>query len=237
MPELLALFQFNDQGWGDELATGLLVTVLLALCTLPLGLLIGLLIAGAKLSSFRPLRFFGSTYTTALRGVPELLTLFLIYNGLQLLINRLALLFDPEAQVELSPFAAGTIALAMVFGSYAAEVFRGAFLSVDRGQIEAGQAAGMPRFLVFHRILLPQAWRIALPGLGNLWLIMLKDTALVSVIALDELLRKTNIAVSVTKQPFVFYLVACLLYLALTLLSGRIYQRLEAGASRGVRRA
>jgi polar amino acid transport system permease protein len=177
-------------------------------------------------------------YTTLMRGLPEILTLFIVYNGVGLLLNRAMAMLSPEAApVEFSPFAAGVVALALVFAAFAAEVLRGAFLAVPEGQIMAGRAIGMTPRQIFWRIKLPQLWRFALPGMGNLWLNLLKDTALVSVIALDDLMRATKVAVGVTKQPFTFYLVACLIYWLLCLVSELGMARLEQRANRGVRRA
>jgi polar amino acid transport system permease protein len=139
--------------------------------------------------------------------------------------------------VEFSPFAAGVVALAMVFAAFAAEVLRGAFQAVPEGQIMAGLAIGMTKRQIFWRIKLPLLWRYALPGMGNLWLNLLKDTALVSVIALDDLMRATKVAVGVTKQPFTFYLTACLIYWALCIVSELVLAQLERRANRGVRRA
>lgn len=234
----LTLLGFGPEGWGDELLSGLLVTVQLAVTTLPLGLLIGFAVAGASLSPHPWLRRFGRGYTTAARGIPELLTLFLVYNGIAILLNSLWRWLDPEAGfVELSPFVAGVIALSVVFGAFSGEVLRGAFQSLDRGQIEAGQAMGMSRFDQFRFIKLPQIWRFALPGLGNLWVNLLKDTALVSIIALNDLLRMTNIAVGATKKPFTFFLVACAAYWLLSILSEMVLAKMEARANRGIRRA
>lgn len=232
------LFSFGDAGWGDELLQGLLVTIQLALATLPVGLLIGFAFAYASLSKYFALRAVGVGYTTILRGLPEILTLFVVYNGAGLAMNSLLKWWNPEADsVNFSPFTAGVIALAMVFGAYAAEVIRGAFNALDNGQSEAGKAIGMSPLLIFWRIQLPQLWRFALPGLGNLWINMLKDTALVSVIALNDLMRMTKVAVGVTKQPFTFYLVACFIYWILSVLSEVVLDRMEKRANRGVRRA
>lgn len=234
---MLELFSFGDAGWGDEILRGLLVTVELALATLPLGLMIGFLVAFASMSRNRFLRGLGIGYTTVMRGLPEILTLFVVYYGGGLLINAVLNWLAPDTTLDFKPFAAGVIALGMVFGAFAAEVIRGAFNSLDPGQIEAGLAVGMRRSQVFRLIKLPQVWRFALPGLGNLWINMLKDTALVSVIALDDLMRATKVAVGVSKQPFTFYLTACLMYWALCLLSELVLARMETRANRGIRRA
>ncbi len=234
---MLEMFAFGDAGWGDQLLQGLLVTIQLAITALPVGLLLGFLAAGAALSPLRWLRAIGAGYTTIMRGLPELLTLFVVYNGLGLLLNAVVSWWNPDARVELSSFVAGVIALGFVFGAFAGEVLRGAFQSLSKGQIEAGKAVGMRPRQVFSRIMLPQVWRFALPGLGNLWINLLKDTALVSVIALDDLMRMTQVAVRSTKQPFTFFLAACLIYWAMCVISEIVLAQLEKRANRGVRRA
>lgn len=227
---------FGDQGWGDELLSGLGVTLSLALVTLPLGLLIGMAVAAASVSSHRLPRSAAFMFTTSIRGIPELLTLFMIYHGAALLINRSLKWFDPQAGFfELSPFVAGVVALALVFGGYAAEVFRGAWQALDPGQKEAAQAVGMNRQQIFRLIELPQILRLALPGLGNLWINLLKDTALVSVIALNDLMRMANIAVGSTKKPFLFFLTVCLAYWLICIGFEACIAWLERRANRGTR--
>ena len=155
----------------------------LALATLPLGLGLGMLAATALLRHGL-LHGVAKVYTTLLRGLPELLTLFIIYNGLSMLLNLLCRTNGVDGFVALSPFTAGMLALALVFGAYAAEVISGAYLALDKGPREAGMALGMPRWQILLLIEWPALIRLALPGLGNLWLNLVKDTALVSVIAL-----------------------------------------------------
>lgn len=235
---MFELFSFGDSGWGDELLQGFGVTVALALVTLPVGILLGFLVAMASMSKSQPLRWLGIGYTTVFRGIPELLTLFTVYNGAALILNRIAKGMNPEAGfVELSPFVAGVVALGLVFGAFAGEVLRGAFQALDKGQIEAGLAVGMRRLDVFRRIKLPQVWRFALPGLGNLWVNLVKDTALVSIISLNDLMRMTQVAVGFTKLPFTFYLAACLAYWAVCAVSEVAAARMEVRANRGIRRA
>jgi polar amino acid transport system permease protein len=224
------LFAFGDTGWGDELLQGLGVTIALAVVTLPIGILLGFLIAMASMSKNQVLRWIGIGYTTVFRGVPELLTLFTVYNGLGIILNRVF-------GIELYPFVAGIVSLGLVFAAFSAEVLRGAFQALDKGQVEAGLAVGMRQLDVFRRIKLPQVWRFALPGLGNLWVNLVKDTALVSIIALSDLMRMTQVAVGFTKQPFTFYLAACLAYWAICALSEVGSAKLEARANRGIRRA
>jgi polar amino acid transport system permease protein len=227
---VLELFSFGDAGWGDELLKGFGVTVMLAVVTLPIGILLGFLIALASMAKNPALRGIGIGYTTIFRGIPELLTLFTVYNGVGILLNRLA-------GIEFYPFAAGVVSLGLVFAAFSAEVLRGGFQALDKGQVEAGLAVGMRPWDAFRRIKLPQVWRFALPGLGNLWVNLVKDTALVSIIALNDLMRMTQVAVGFTKKPFTFYLAACLAYWAVCALSEVGSARLEVRANRGIRRA
>jgi polar amino acid transport system permease protein len=219
-------------GFGPALVAGTLMTIQLALSALALGLLLGLLGALGKTSSNRLLQWLGETYSTIVRGVPELLWVLLIYFGTVGLMRSIGELFDNPG-LELNAFAAGTIALGLCFGAYATEVFRGAILSIPKGHREAGLALGMGRVRIFWRIILPQMWRIALPGLGNLFLILMKDTALVSVIGLEELMRRSQIAVTSSKEAFTFYMVAAIIYLTLTIVAMLGMHLLEHRASRG----
>ncbi|MCY1404054.1 Arginine ABC transporter permease protein ArtQ [compost metagenome] len=223
-------------GFGPALAAGALMTVKLALSALCLGLVLGLLGALAKTSPYKPLQWLGGTYSTLVRGVPELLWVLLIYFGTVSLMNRLGEALNIPG-LELNAFAAGVIALGLCFGAYATEVFRGAILAIPKGHREAGMALGMSKSRIFFKLILPQMWRIALPGLGNLFMILMKDTALVSVIGLEEIMRHSQIAVTVTKQPFTFYMVAALIYLGLTILAMIGMHFMEKRAARGFARA
>ena len=236
--EWLNYLSCSDGGWGDELLSGLGVTLSLAVATLPVGLLLGLLVAAVTIFG-RPIpRALAVTFTTTIRGLPELLTLFIIYHGVGLGINSLLKWYSPQSSYfELSPFLAGVLALGMVFGGYASEVLRGAWQALDHGQLEAAQALGVRRLTIFRLIELPQMLRLALPGLGNLWINLLKDTALVSVIALNDLMRMANVAVGTTKKPFVFFLVVCLIYWAICILFECCLARMEKRANRGLRAA
>ncbi|WP_261842171.1 ABC transporter permease [Aliamphritea ceti] len=235
---MLELFSYGETGWGDELLKGFLITVQLAFVTLPLGLVLGFLTASLSLSKSTGLRSIGVAYTTVMRGLPEILTLFVIYNGVGLLLNLAARYLNPEGGgVEFSPFLAGVIALGLVFGAFAGEVLRGAFQSLDEGQVEAAAAIGMSPWKIFIRVKVPQVWRFALPGLGNLWINLVKDTSLVSIIALDDLMRMTKVAAGFTKLPFNFYLAACLIYWIICILSEIVLSKLEERANRGVKRA
>lgn len=225
------------QGYGWMLLEGLQVTIMVGLCSLVLAICLGILGAGAKLSGSRLLRAAANLYTTVIRGIPELLLILLIFYGTPTLIQNLAGELGYDLRIDFNPFLAGVMTLGFIYGAFATEVFRGAFQSIPKGQIEAAQACGMNRNLVFRRIILPQVWRFALPGLGNVWMVLIKATALISVIQLEELMRTASIAMGATRLPFTFFFIASLLYLAITLASVLIQQRLEAWANRGVRRA
>jgi polar amino acid transport system permease protein len=209
-----------------------LVTGSLALATLPIGLLFGFFIALAKQSEERSLRLSANIYTTLFRGLPELLTLFIVYYGLQILVQNAATAIGYQGSVEINAFFAGMIALGVVFSAYCSEVLLSAFKAIPRGQYEAGDALGLHRGRTMQRVILPQLIRIALPGLGNLWMALLKDTALVSVIGLPDILRQTSVAARVTKQAFEFYAIACLLFLILAFLSSLIFSSIETWAKR-----
>ncbi|MAS04742.1 MAG: ABC transporter permease [Ahrensia sp.] len=233
MDNYLTLLSFGDQGWSDEIAWGVLITVSLALATLPIGLFIGFMIALGKQSEEWTLRISAEIYTTIFRGLPELLTLFIVYYGLQIGIQLLLKLLGFEGTVEINSFMAGAMSLALVFSSYASEVFLSAFRAIPKGQYEGGFALGLRRGRVMRLVVLPQLIRIALPGLGNLWMILLKDTALVSAIGLTDILRQTGVAARVSKEAFLFFGIAFLLYLSLALISSVALNRIEAYGKRG----
>ncbi|BCJ91557.1 ABC transporter permease [Terrihabitans soli] len=222
-------------GFGHQMALGTWMTIQLALASLVLGLSLGLFGATLKSSSLRVLRWIGDFYSTVFRGIPELVVVLLIYFGSSGVLTAISGWFG-GGYVELNPFAAGTLALGICFGAYATEVFRGALLTIPNGQMEAGQALGLGKTRIFWKIILPQLWRIALPGLGNLFMVMMKDTALVSVIGLEEVMRKASVATGVTKQPFTFYLTAALIYLGITVVATGVLHILEKRVNRGIRR-
>ncbi|MDF1775772.1 MAG: ABC transporter permease subunit [Rhizobiaceae bacterium] len=236
MEQTFILLSFGPDGWGDEIAFGVLVTIGLAFATLPLGLIAGFFLSLAKQSDEKTLRMAAEVYTTIFRGLPELLTLFLVYYGLQIGIRQLLLALGIETTFEINSFLAGMIALGVVFSAFCSEVFLSAFRAIPAGQYEAGSALGLNRFQTMFNIILPQLIRIALPGLGNLWMILLKETALVSVIGLPDILRQAGIAARVSKEAFLFYGIACLLFLALALLSSIMINRIERHVERsGIR--
>lgn len=232
MENALTLLSFGDDGWGDQLLAGLSVSLSLAVTTLPIAFLLGLLVALAGRSSVRSLRISANIFTTIFRGLPELLTLFIIYYGGQILLRQVVGLFT-DAYVEINGFVAGVIALSLVIGAFAGEVFAGALTAVPSGQKEAGLTLGLSRIQSFRLIIFPQVFRLSISGLSNLWLILVKDTSLVSIIALDDLLRVSYIAVGNTKLPLFFYSVAALIYLTIAVISSFGIKRLETYANRG----
>lgn len=228
-----SLVSCGPSGWGDEIAFGVKVTITLALATLPIGLLLGFLIALAAQSEDKLLRGAVGIYTTIFRGLPELLTLFIVYYGLQLLIQAALGWLGWEQRIEINAFLAGMIALAVVFSSYSSEVLLSAFRAIPKGQYEAGDALGLRRSRTMILVVLPQLIRIALPGLGNLWMILLKDTSYVSIIGLSDIIRQTGVAARVSKEAFFFYFLACLLYLVLAVLSSVGLSFIERWSRRG----
>src|SRR5689334_7710521 len=183
MTAYLALLSFGPSGWGDELLRGAGLTLLLALSTLPLGLAIGLTMALFRDSRSRMLRAIGNVYLTLFRALPELLTILIVYYGGQILARRVALALGFSGDIEINGFLAGLISLGVVLGAFSSEVWLGALRAVNRGQREGAHALGLGRVATFRHVIFPQILRIALPGLGNNWMALLKETSLVSVIA------------------------------------------------------
>jgi arginine/ornithine transport system permease protein len=210
---------FDLQGYGLSILSGATLTIEVALLSLVIAVLVGMLGALAKLSQSRTARLSATVYTTVIRGVPDLVLMLLIFFGGQVLINRIAAAVNYEDYIDINPFTAGVVTIGFILGAYMAETFRGAILAVPQGQLEAGYAYGMTRRQVFLRILLPQMIRHALPGFGNNWLVLLKTTALVSVIGLDDMVRKATLAAGATRLPFTFYCVVALGFLAFTTVS------------------
>ncbi len=219
MPSVWTLLSWGPEGWLDDIAYGVFVTVSLAAVTLPFGLFIGFFVALAKQSREQSLRLAANIYTTIFRGLPELLTLFLVYYGVQIGLQSIVRIVQPDATVEVNSFVSGMVALGVVFSSYASEVFLSAFRAIPRGQYEGGYSVGLTSGQTMRLVVLPQLIRIALPGLANLWLILLKETAIVSVIGLSDILRQTGVAARVTREPFVFFGLAALIYLVLVIIS------------------
>ncbi|AIO43113.1 ABC transporter permease [Burkholderia cenocepacia] len=223
------------QGFGPLLWAGTVETVKLAVLSLAASFLLGLLGAAAKLSSNRVLSALGTFYTTLIRAVPDLVLMLLLFYGMQILLNNVTDMLDWD-QIDIDPFVAGVVTLGFIYGAYFTETFRGAFLSVPRGQLEAGFAYGMGGWRVFRRILFPQMMRFALPGIGNNWQVLVKATALVSIIGLADVVKASQDAGKTTLNFFFFTLVAGAIYLAITTVSNIVLHHLEKRYSVGVRR-
>jgi polar amino acid transport system permease protein len=222
--------------WARAFAGGALVVLQIFAVGLLLTVVIGLIGASAKLSKSRPLRWLAGLYTTVFRGTPELLILLIVYFGSAITLTSLARLLDPATKfADIPPFWAGSLALGLIVGAYATETFRGAFQGVNPGQAEAGHALGLNAWQIFFYVRLPQMWRLALPTFGNHMLSLMKDTALVSIIGLEEIMYTAKIATSVTSQPFVMYAMVGVVYLLFTSALSLVVARLERHAARHLR--
>ncbi|WP_248751274.1 ABC transporter permease subunit [Pseudomonas sp. MWU15-20650] len=220
-------------GFAPLLLRGVWVTLQLALLSLLLGLVFGLLGAGAKLSRGRAWRLCAQLYTTLIRGVPDLLLMLLIFYGLQTGLSRLTTELG-WAYIDIDPFSAGVLTLGFIYGAYFTETFRGALLAVPRGQFQAAKALGMTFSQGFVHVIFPQMMRFALPGLGNNWLVLLKATALVSIIGLADLVKVAQVAGKSSQQLLAFLLVAALVYLLLSSVSNLVLRWLARRYGGGV---
>ena len=221
-------------GYGASLLTGAGLSIAVAFCSLAVAAVLGLLGAAAKLSRNRVLRTLAQVYTTVIRGVPDLVMMFLVYFGGQLLVNKLADRYHWD-DVTIDPFVAGTLTIGFIFGAYLTEIFRGAFLAVPHGQREAALAYGMTPAQALRRIVGPQMLRHALAPLSNTWLVMVKSTAIVSLIGLSDLMQRASNAGNSTQQPFLFYCAAGALYLVFTSVSELLFAWLRRRYAVGVR--
>ena len=225
-------------GWLDDYFWGALVVVKVFAAALLMAVAFGLIGSTAKLSNYAVARLVANAYTVVFRGTPEMLVLLIVYFGSAVTLTTIAQSMDPDVQfVDIPPFWAGSLAIALVVGSYMTETFRGAFLGVDIGQIEAARALGLSRFRIFVHVRIPQMWRLALPNFGNHMLSTMKDTALISVIGLEEILFVAEMATTVTLKPFTMYFIVALIYLAITTVITYAVAALERYANRHLEEA
>jgi arginine/ornithine transport system permease protein len=224
-------------GFLPTLLEGTGITLAVAASSLVVAVLLGLLGAAAKLSRVPLVRGLAGAYTTVVRGVPDLILMLLIFFGGQLAVNAAATALGYEGYIDIDPFAAGVATIGFIFGAYLTETFRGALIAIHSGQREAGLAHGMSRATVFRRITLPQMIRLALPGFTNNWLVLVKSTAIVSVIGLTDMMHRAGLAAGATREPFTFYAAAAVIYLAITSLSLLALGALEKRVTVGMRRA
>jgi arginine/ornithine transport system permease protein len=227
----------NLHGYGPSILDGTFVTITVSLVSLVISMLLGIIGALAKLYGFKPMQLAAQAYTTVIRGIPDLVLMLLVYFGGQVFINQVAPMVGYDKYIDINPFIAGVSTIGFIFGAYMTETFRGAILAVNKGQLEAGNAYGMSGLQVFRRILMPQMVRHALPGFGNVWLVMVKTTALVSIIGLDDMVRKAGLAAGATRLPFTFYAVVAFNYLVITTISIYILKWLDTRYSAGVIKA
>ena len=227
------LLAFGKTGWGDELFIATLMTIAVSVTAMLIGFLFALIFTPLKLSKNKFLNLIGSSYTTVIRGVPELLVIYLFFFGGSGAIMFVASMFGYNEYIEINAFLTGSFAIGIISGAYSTEVFRGALQSIDRGQYEASKVLGIKKNIQFLKVIMPQMLRLAIPNLSNVWQITLKDTSLISVTGLVEIMRQSYIAAGSTRDPLFFYSFAAVLYLLLTFLSMKLINRLELKYSRG----
>ncbi|MGO1296985.1 MAG: ABC transporter permease [Vibrio sp.] len=223
-------------GYGGIIWQGTLVTIQLSLLSMLVAFVLGLIAAIAKLFGSKVLAGLADVYTTIIRGIPDLVLMLVIFYGLQIGLNHVTEYFE-WGQINIDPFSAGVITIGFIYGAYFTETFRGAFLTVAKGQIEAGTAYGFTPRQVFQKIIFPQMMRFALPGLSNNWLITMKATALVSIIGLQDVVKVTQDAGKGTYEFFYFTVVAGAIYLAFTTISNLVFWWLGRVYSTGKKKA
>ena len=229
----MELLAFGDTGWGDELFRATLMTIAVSITAMLIGFSFAAIFTPLKLSKFKSLNLIANIYTTVIRGVPELLVIYLFFFGGSGAIMFVASMFGYNEYIEINAFVTGSFAIGIISGAYSTEVFRGAIQSIDKGQFEAAKVLGFSKFKQFYKIILPQMLRLAIPNLSNVWQITLKDTSLISVTGLVEIMRQSYIAAGSTRDPLFFYSFAAVLYLLLTYVSMKLINKLEVRYSRG----
>ncbi len=229
----MELLYFGDNGWGDELFIATLMTIAVSITAMLIGFLFALIFTPLKLSKYKILNLIGNFYTTVIRGVPELLVIYLFFFGGSGAVMYVASIFGYFEYIEINAFITGSFAIGIISGAYSTEVFRGAIQSIDKGQFEASKVLGFNKYINFFKVIMPQMLRLALPNLSNVWQITLKDTSLISVTGLVEIMRQSYIAAGSTRDPLLFYSFAAVLYLLLTFISMKFLNRLEKNYNRG----
>jgi len=216
----LGLWQVWEGGWVSAIMRGAAITIAVAIVAMLGGFVVGVICGLIKWGRVRPLTYVVDGYTALVRGVPELLIIYLLFFGSVEFVTRVATAFGYAGLADSGyAFIIAVIAIGSISGAYSTEVVRGALAAIPQGQIEAARALGIPSLRIFRRIILPQMLRIAIPGMNNVWQVTIKDTALVSVVGLQELMRTAFIGSNTTRHPFIFYLIAAVVYLAITLIS------------------
>ena len=229
----MELLSFGKTGWGDELLIATIMTIAVSITAMLIGFLFALIFTPLKLSKSKFLNLIGNTYTTVIRGVPELLVIYLFFFGGSGAVMYVASIFGYNEYIEVNAFITGSFAIGIISGAYSTEVFRGAIQSIDKGQFEASKVLGLKKPFYFFKIIMPQMLRLSIPNLSNVWQITLKDTSLISVTGLVEIMRQSYIAAGSTRDPLFFYSFAAVLYLLLTYLSMQLINKLETKYRRG----
>ena len=229
----MELLSFGKTGWGDELLIATMMTIAVSITAMIIGFLFALIFTPLKLSKSKFLNLIGNSYTTVIRGVPELLVIYLFFFGGSGAVMYVASIFGYNEYIEINAFITGSFAIGIISGAYSTEVFRGAIQSIDKGQFEASKVLGLKKPVHFFKVIMPQMLRLAIPNLSNVWQITLKDTSLISVTGLVEIMRQSYIAAGSTRDPLFFYSFAAVLYLMLTYFSMKLINKLEVRYSRG----
>ena len=229
----MGLLAFGDNGWGDELFFATLMTLAVAIIAMFIGFIFSLIFTPLKITNNKILNFIGNFYTTVIRGVPELLVIYLFFFGGSAAVMFVGKIFGYGGYIEINAFITGAFSIGIISGAYSTEVFRGAIQSIDKGQFEACKVLGLNKYIYSFKIIIPQMLRLAIPNLNNVWQITLKDTSLISVTGLVEIMRQSYIAAGSTRDPLFFYSFAALLYLILTFFSMKIFNKLEQNYNRG----
>ena len=229
----MELLSFGKTGWGDELLIATVMTIAVSITAILIGFLFALIFTPLKLSKSKFLNLIGNSYTTVIRGVPELLVIYLFFFGGSGAVMYVASIFGYNEYIEINAFITGSFAIGIISGAYSTEVFRGAIQSIDKGQFEASKVLGLKKPVHFFKVIMPQMLRLAIPNLSNVWQITLKDTSLISVTGLVEIMRQSYIAAGSTRDPLFFYSFAAVLYLLLTYFSMKLINNLEARYNRG----
>ena len=231
----MSLLSFGDQGYGDEMFFGAMLTIQIAVLGYVLALLAGTLIAVTTLKP-KGLRWaIWRVYASLFMSVPALLVIFLIYFGGADVLTALLGLFGFKVRVTITPFSAGAAGLGLVYSAYLAEVVRAAIHNVPKGQFEAAAALRIAPLYTWLFVIGPQAVRLALPGLVNLWIVVLKDTALISLVGLKDIIAQAKMAAGVTKEPFLFFIVAALFFIFMNALTLHVSGWLDHNVARGMR--
>jgi octopine/nopaline transport system permease protein len=227
------LLGFGPDGWGPVLVHAAFMTVLVSIAAFAFGIVLGTLVAWARMARNRGLRAAAGVYTVVLRGVPDILVIYLFYFGGRQVVSLVGSALGFAGPFDISGFFAGMLAIGLISGAYQAEVLRGAYQAVSRGTIEAGRVVGMSRFTLFRRVIAPQAMVTAIPGLGNQWQSVIKESALVSVTGMVEIMRQVTVAAGSTQEHFFFYAAGAVLYLIITAISSQVFRLIEKRSLRG----